>query len=528
MKKLFIADTFTTFREIDINDLYVEALSGVVFSNQYGFDVKKSQWFELSKMSLPRVVIDALKPSPESFEKPQSAPDGHSIKKEELEIKSTHNNELLSAISKIVKDEVSTIGNQLRDEFGQKISNVEERIGDITQLIGSSGSDRSEIIIGKLESILDETNLISDVNRKITKVLSTARELGDGNSNSQEYQAKFNALKIKYKNLAVENKIARKNLSKVIAKAKALNAKLEVAEKELENFKSYTDSKIGISAVNEEVKIEDVTPPEQSTSAGPKINLISRDSLVLEDEDRTVEIDLSEEATGEFDISSGGLEIATRAQVDDLELDRLNIEGLKNGKSFEISNKKSWQYDTGAGVVGPLRFDEMLVDLEKNIITSETLVKKKAGAPWVAAKECLELNTQAQLVSEDKENPENNKYQIERTEYRVDLQELVSFSLVGVQKDYKGYLTNLSLSGGFVEVTKFEKEFDKNTRGTIYISEGLFGRALAVDFTIMRASKNRPRGFGLRFESVSDSIMEVIGERMIEILNNNDDSKKAA
>ncbi|WP_412462736.1 PilZ domain-containing protein [Halobacteriovorax sp. RT-2-6] len=527
MKKLFIADTFTTFREIDLNDLYIEALSGIVFSNQFGFDVKKSQWVELSKMSLPRVITDALKQAPETFEKPASAPNGYIIKLEELEIKNNHNNDLLDAISKIVKEEVSAIGVQLREEFSEKISSVEERIGDITQLVGSSSGDRSEAILTKLESVLDETSLISDVNRKITKVLSTTRELEDGNTNTQEYQSKFNALKIKYKNLAVENKLARKNLSKVIAKAKALNAKLEVAEQELANFKSYTDSKIGISAVNDSVEIEEVVS-EDNTPSTPRINLIPRDSLVLEDEDRTVEIDLSEEATGEFDISSGGLEIATRAQADDEELDRLNIEGLKNGKSFEISNKKTWQYDTGAGVVGPLRFDEMLVDFEKKIVTSSTLVKKKAGAPWVAAKDCLELNTQAQLIFEDKENPENNKYQIERTEYRVELQELVSFSLVGVQKEYKGYLTNLSLSGGFVEVTKFEKEFDKNTRGTIYISEGIFGRAVAIDFTIMRASKNRPRGFGLRFESVSDAIMEVIGECMIDILNDNEEAKKAA
>ncbi|WP_412472226.1 hypothetical protein, partial [Halobacteriovorax sp. RT-2-1] len=110
MKKLFIADTFTTFREIDLNDLYIEALSGIVFSNQFGFDVKKSQWVELSKMSLPRVITDALKQAPETFEKPASAPNGYSIKLEELEIKNNHNNDLLDAISKIVKEEVSAIG----------------------------------------------------------------------------------------------------------------------------------------------------------------------------------------------------------------------------------------------------------------------------------------------------------------------------------------------------------------------------------------------------------------------------------
>ncbi len=529
MKKLIIAETLTDFRVVDLNDLYVEALSGIVFSNQYGFEESSLTWKLLKDIQLPKVINESLQVSPNHFDMPQVAPKGFELKQinvvEEVEHNSSNN--LLNEISKIIQTEMQKV----REDFETKVETLEEKIGEMAQFIGSSDKDKSHLILAKIDGVLDEMTLISDVNRKVTKILSTTREIEDSGTNSQEYSKKFNALKIKYKTLSVENKMAKKNLAKVIAKAKALNAKLEVAEQELEHFKSYTEKKItdstnpDILVNDDEDRTQEYQLDEVVASESPKFNMISQDELA---KDTSGIEEYTEEATGEFDISSGSLEIGSRAHADDEELESLNLEGLKKGKSFEISNKKSWSYDTGAGVVGPLRFDEMLVDMEKGNIKPDTLVKKKAGTPWMTASERLELNTEATLIFEDKENPENNKYLIERTEYRVEMQEVVSFSLMDVDKEFKGYITNLSLSGGFLEVTRFEDEFKKNTRGTLYISEGNFERAIAVDFTIMRTSHQRPRGFGIRFESLSDTIMEVLGERMIEILNQDQGQKKAA
>ncbi len=496
LKKIIIADTLTDFREVDLNDLYVEALSGVVFSNQYAFDSGKRIWSHLSEHQIPDVVRKALQKSPTDFDCPETSPEGMAII-QKVEAPSTDQNELVAIISRLIKEEVG----QLRDEMSVKVEAVETRIGDAI--------------------------------KKIPK--PAAREIEASGVDAGEYKKKFEALKVKYKNLSVENKLAKKNLSKVIAKAKALNAKLEVAERELEHFREYSlkASQTPTNNVEEEVlevtnETQEVNHPEEDLR--PKINMISQDVLIS-DGPVIDETDASEEVTGEFDISSGGLEMASssRAQSDDDELESLNLDGLKSGKSYEISNKKTWLYDTGAGVVGPLRFDEMLEDLIKGNIKGDTLVKKKVGASWVPSRDCLELNTKAEKIFDDAQNPENNKYLIERTEYRVGLQEIVSFSIRGVQKEFKGYLTNLSLSGGFIEVTQFEDVFTQDSMGTIFISEGRFERAIAVDFTIMRTSaQKRPKGLGIRFEAVSDTVLEVIGECMLEILNNDDQNKSAA
>ncbi|WP_419168361.1 PilZ domain-containing protein [Halobacteriovorax sp.] len=491
MKKIIIADTLTDFREVDLNDLYVEALSGVVFSNQYAFDSGKGIWSHLSEHQIPDVVRKALQKSPTDFDCPETSPEGMAII-QKVEAPSTDQNELVAIISRLIKDEVG----QLRDEMSVKVEAVETRIGDAIKNIPKPA----------------------------------AREIEDSGVDAGEYKKKFEALKVKYKNLSVENKLAKKNLSKVIAKAKALNAKLEVAERELEHFREYSlnaTKKVKEETIEIIDESHEVDHPQEV--AAPKINMISQDVLISNGE--VDETDASEEVTGEFDISSGGLEMATsnRAQSDDDELESLNLEGLKSGKSYEISNKKTWLYDTGAGVVGPLRFDEMLEDLIKGNIKGDTLVKKKVGASWVPSRDCLELNTKAEKIFDDPQNPENNKYLIERTEYRVGLQEIVSFSIRGVQKEFKGYLTNLSLSGGFIEVTQFEDVFTQDSMGTIFISEGRFERAIAIDFTIMRTSaQKRPKGLGIRFEAVSDTVLEVIGECMLEILNNDDQNKSAA
>lgn len=527
MKKIIIADRLTEFREIDFNDLYVEALSGVVFSNQYAYDFQKGLWTHLSEHALPNVVKDALQKSPNEFDCPEVCPDGKAII-QKVEKPTENSNELIAVISKLIKDEVG----QLRDEMSAKVEAVEQRIGDAIEYIQNpteNSSDKSEKIISKLDHLLDESNLLNDVNRKVSKILNTAREIEDSSVGAKEHKKKFEALKVKYKNLSVENKLAKKNLSKVIAKAKALNAKLEVAERELEHFREYSlnaTKKVKEETIEIIDESHEVDHPQEV--AAPKINMISQDVLISNGE--VDETDASEEVTGEFDISSGGLEMATsnRAQSDDDELESLNLEGLKSGKSYEISNKKTWSYDTGAGVVGPLRFDEMLEDLVKGNIKGDTLVKKKIGASWQPSRDCLELNTKAEMIFEDPNNPENNKYLIERTEYRIELQEIVSFSIRGVEKEFKGYLTNLSLSGGFIEVTQFEDVLKEDSMGTLFISEGRFPRAIAIDFTVMRTSaQKRPKGLGIRFEAISDAVLEVIGECMLDTLNA-DDSKKSA
>lgn len=502
MKKLYIADTLTDFREVDLSDLYVEALSGTIFSNQYGFDKNTSTWILLGEMKLPDVLTQALKQSPNNFERPITAPDGFEL----AQAASAQFQAIdFEAIAKLIRDEVAG----LRQEMN-----------------------------AKLDSITNQTGVISDLNKKVSKVLVSSKEK-PSESDDQEYVKKFNNLKIKYKNLAVENKLAKKNLAKVITKARALNAKLEVAEKELEHFKNYTDKRIDSdrtgefdtpNEIEESVNSASVSDATEETTSPtvPNFQMISRDELVLESDDLVQDYsDESEEATGEFDV--GVVHAATsRAQIDDEELESLNLAGLKNGKSYEIINKKTWQYDTGAGVVGPLRFDEILEDFENGKLTDDTPVKKKVGAAWIPARDCLELNTEAELIHIDETNIEKNKYLIERTEYRVELQEVISFSLGGLKKEFKGYLSNLSLSGGFIEVTQFEDSLIKGGRGTLFISEGTFSRAVAIDFTIMRTSKHRPKGLGIRFESVSDTILEVIGECMINILNNIESNDKAA
>lgn len=530
MKKIIIAETLNEFREVDLNDLYVEALSGVVFSNQYAFDKDERTWSYLSEFKIPDVIKTALQKSPTKFEMPTTCPDGDTLE-ESLPHNSSSQDELISAISNLIKAEVAN----LKEEMIDRVEQVEERIGDVVQHFEKSsenGPDKSEKIISKLDHLLDESNLISDVNRKVSKILNTTKEIEDSGTTANEHKKKFEALKVKYKNLSVENKLAKKNLSKVIAKAKALNAKLEVAERELDHFREYSlnASKNPEATTKKEVEIVNETQEvkHQEEVLKPKFNMVSQDVLVKNNEE---DFDASEEVTGEFDISSGGLEMATseRAQNDDNELESLNLEGLKHGKSYKISNKKTWSYDTGAGVVGPLRFDEMLEDIAKGSVKPETLVKKKPGSPWISCSDCLELNTKAELVIEDCDNPENNKYLIERTEYRIELEEIVSFSINDIQKEFKGYLTNLSLSGGFIEVTQFEKEFEVDSRGTLYIKEGRFPRAIGIDFTVMRtSSQKRPKGIGLRFEAVSDAILEVIGECMIDILNQEEQSKNVA
>lgn len=197
----------------------------------------------------------------------------------------------------------------------------------------------------------------------------------------------------------------------------------------------------------------------------------------------------------------------------------LGLEDLKNGKTFEFHNSKVWFIRNDRDSRGPLRFDELLKMKESQELRNWK-IKKSGDLQWQDMQNVLELCAEVSLQYEDRGNPEKSIYLVQRGEYRAEIREAITFVIR--DNEYKGYLTNISLSGGFIEIVKLDGvDHSKDKTGTLYFNEGLVSESISCDFKIKRVSEGRPRGIGFAFINVSQKNTEVLGKLISKILNTN-------
>ncbi|EQC45981.1 type IV pilus assembly protein PilZ [Bacteriovorax sp. Seq25_V] len=197
----------------------------------------------------------------------------------------------------------------------------------------------------------------------------------------------------------------------------------------------------------------------------------------------------------------------------------LGLEDLRNGKTFEFLNSKVWFIKSESGNKGPLRFDELLHMKESGEL-KDSKIKRSGDLQWKDMQDILELSAEVSLHYEDKANSEKSIYLVQRGEYRADIREAITFMIR--DNEYKGYLTNISLSGGFIELVKLDGvDHTKDRSGTLFFNEGLVSESISCDFKIKRVADGRPKGIGFAFINVSQKNTEILGKLISKIINAN-------
>ncbi|OIQ17090.1 MAG: hypothetical protein BM556_12810 [Bacteriovorax sp. MedPE-SWde] len=573
--KFFIAKNGQDYGHLDANDLFVEVVAGNVFKDSFVFNEDEDRWVHLiSHNDIPSKIKNEALFCPDKIEVPDFKPKDEIIIKEignvDLTIVDIIDDKLNQIDSKIVEinsnpgdtTNIEELKTELTDSFSQKINELESSIqtslkSEITEVIEKSSIDNStveqvghnlislkneikneiqeakreakeeklpvdnseikglfesfseklkssnaEIDLSKLDKMETILSTLLEANKKLVETLeekekenqhtgatltrvekslkSLDDKINDHGESSKSDQEKFDKLYVKYKNQVMENKVLKSKLDKAVTKMTILHKRVNEAsviaqqeERPKPTLEELVDAPVGEAA---------------------KIIEMSKAPAPARDEN-------FEEVLG----------------VDD----------LKNGKSFEVTNNAIWLIDNGEGVKGPYRFDEMLKLKSTRKVNFDSLIKKKGAGTWSSLSDCLELSAESKLISEDKENPENSVYLIERSEYRADVHELVNFSIDG--NEHKGYLTNISLGGGFIEVTRFnEEEYIRDKKVTLYIDGAAFSEPIICNLAIKRTSKNRPKGFGFIFENNSEKNLEVLGQYIVDYINRDKTGRSAA
>lgn len=197
----------------------------------------------------------------------------------------------------------------------------------------------------------------------------------------------------------------------------------------------------------------------------------------------------------------------------------IGFEDLQKGRTYEFINALEWIIFKDQKSQGPYRFDQILEMKEKSEL-NDCKIKRSNELYWRDPGDILELSSRVKLIQTNPANPEKSIYLVERGEYRADVRESVTFEVNGME--YKGILSNISLSGGFIELFKtdeFESLIDKT--GGLYLNQGLVKESIFCSFKLKRISKNRPKGIGFAFVNVNEKNMEIIGELITSILNRN-------
>lgn len=199
-----------------------------------------------------------------------------------------------------------------------------------------------------------------------------------------------------------------------------------------------------------------------------------------------------------------------------------SFEELQNGKTYEFLNVCEWLLLKENKSQGPIRFDELL-DHKKSGFLIGAKVRRVSELHWREIEDVIELSSAVVVVNENLKIPEKNIYRVERGEYRAEVRQAVTFEFMDVE--YKGILSNISLTGGFIELFKteeFENAIDKTS--VLYLNEGLVSESIFCNIKIKRISKNRPKGFGFSFVNVTPKNLEILGKLIAEKIN----TKKAA
>lgn len=195
----------------------------------------------------------------------------------------------------------------------------------------------------------------------------------------------------------------------------------------------------------------------------------------------------------------------------------ISFEELQNGKTYEFSNESEWLVLKDGKTTGPMRFDELFA-MKKSGELVEHKIRRKSELHWRDPEEVIELVSDVKLINENLKIPEKNIYKVERGEYRAEVRESVTFEIQGVE--HKGILSNISLSGGFIELFKideFEAMIDKT--GNLFLNEGLVSESIFCNFKIKRVSKNRPKGIGFSFVNVNAKNLEILGKLITSQIN---------
>ena len=577
--KFFIAKNGHDYARLDARALFLEVKAGRIYKDSYVFEEELDRWVHLiSHKGIPSVIKNEALFCDSKVEEPDFKPKDEIIVKEigsvdssivslletklgEIDSKMTDFQRPLSVESDISKissklesleksfarapkstnnnliEQVSKNLIDLKDEIikSQEVSlnsesfiNIEERIDQVlTEKVEKIFNDKFQKLTEKVESIKPvntEQNLDIDLEEKFSKIDSVLEKLLDQNKDikdikeqvadrgddhlsatmtrledhirelngkvestlettdghNQVQQEKFDKLYVKYKNQVMENKVMKDKLDKAVRKMNILHERVnemaqaqtqpqvEVAKPSLEELVE--------APVGEAAKIIELSRPEKSRPEK------SRTEKMMEEED--------------FD-------------------EILGLDDLKNGKSFEVTNNCKWMIDNGEGVLGPYRYDQMLKLKSTGKVSNETLIKIQGKGVWKHVSDFIELTAQSKILKEDKENPENSVYLVERSEYRAEVHELVNFTIDGIE--HKGYLTNLSLGGGFVELTRLDEEEIKiGSQVTLYLDAPAFSESIVCDLKIRRVSKKRPKGFGFSFEANSEKNLEVLGQFIVD------------
>lgn len=547
--KFFIAINGQDFTHVDQNDLYVEVKAGNVFKDSYVFDESTDRWVHLiSHPKIPSLIKNEALFCPDKVEVPDFKPKDEIVIKEVGHVDGKIVNLLDSKLSQIdskinefqrplsVESNFSEISDKIQDleknikeniaqtneetnqknfevveQFSKNIIDLKDEVKNtkaptidrdevknlfdeltakVTQAVNNQETN-IDIDLSDLERMKDSINSLMEANKGLVTYLETKSKDDDHNSatltriekylksvdgkiddhgeSSKTHQEKFDKLYVKYKNQVMENKVLKGKLDKAVKKMNILHNRVNemaVVANETETAQPSLEELVE-APVGEAAKIIEMAKPV---------------SQPVEDEDY-------EEILG----------------VDD----------LKNGKSYEIDNKAKWMIDNGEGVLGPYRFDQMIKLKSTGKVNSETLIKIQGKGAWKSLVDFLELTAESKILKEDKQHPEESVYLIERSEYRAEVHELVNFTINDVE--HKGYLTNVSLGGGFIEVTRLDEEvYTRGSKVTLYLSGPGFSESIVCDLDIKRVSKQRPKGFGFTFENNSEKNLEVLGQFIVD------------
>jgi hypothetical protein len=547
--KFFIAINGQDFTRIDQNDLYVEVKAGNVFKDSYVFDEDADRWVHLiSHPMIPSLIKNEALFCPDKVEVPDFKPKDEVVIKEVGHVDGKIVNLLDTKLSQIdtkikefqrplsVENDFSEISDKIQnleknikeniaqtneettqknievvEQFSKNIIDLKDEVKNtktpsidkdevktlfdeltakVTEAVNNQETN-IDIDLSDLERMKDSINSLMEANKGLVTYLETKSKDDDHNSatltriekylksvdgkiddhgeSSKTHQDKFDKLYVKYKNQVMENKVLKGKLDKAVKKMNILH-----------------------NRVNEmSVVAQEVQAPQPSL-------------------EELVEAPVGEAAK----IIEMAKPVAQPVVDEDYE-EILGVDDLKNGKSYEIDNKAKWMIDNGEGVLGPYRFDQMLKLKSTGKVNSESLIKIQGKGAWKSLVDFLELTAESKILKEDKQSPEDSIYLIERSEYRAEVHELVNFTIDDVE--HKGYLTNVSLGGGFIEVTRLDEEvYTRGAKVTLYLSGPGFSESIVCDLDIKRVSKQRPKGFGFTFENNSEKNLEVLGQFIVD------------
>lgn len=544
--KFFIAINGQDFTHIDQNDLYVEVKAGNVFKDSYVFEEEADRWVHLiSHPNIPSLIKNEALFCPDKVEVPDFKPKDEVVIKEVGQVDGKIVNLLDSKLSQIdnrinefqrplsVENDFSEISEKIEsletnikeniaktnekttqknmevvEQFSKNIIDLKDEVkntkasfdkdefkglfDEFTSKVTEAVENKETSIdldLSDLERVKDSINSLMEANKGLVSYLenkskdeehnsatltriekylkSVDGKIDDHGESSKTHQEKFDKLYVKYKNQVMENKVLKNKLDKAVKKMNILHNRVN----------------------------------EMAVATNEKTSEPSLEELI--------EVPVGEAAK----IIEMAKPVAEPVEEDFVEV--LGVDDLINGKSYEIDNKQKWMIDNGEGVLGPYRFDQMLKLKSTGKVNSDTLIKIQGKGAWKSLVDILELTAESKLVQENKDNPEESVYLIERSEYRAEVHELVNFTING--EEHKGYLTNVSLGGGFIEVTRLDEEvYKKGSKVTLYLSGAGFSDSIVCDLDIKRVSKQRPKGFGFTFENNSEKNLEVLGQFIVD------------